>query len=262
MRWSLRPATVFRNSSHFEISAACSTATDYSDGGNTLEEMAGATKARGYEYFGVADHSRSAFYASGLSIKRVREQHLLADTLNRRHRGAFKVFKGIFDFVVASVHSRFRLEPKAQTERIVRAVSNPHTSIFGHMTGRMLLRRPGYEVDVDRVLRACADYGVAVEINANPHRLDVDWRWHRRALELGCIVSINPDAHSTDELDLTRWGVLMARKGGVPADRVLNALSLDAIGRWLIDRRSRRRPPRKKALSARSRRNPAGAVPA
>jgi len=237
MRWSLRPATVFRNSSHFEISAACSTATDYSDGGNTLEEMAGATKARGYEYFGVADHSRSAFYASGLSIKRVREQHLLADTLNRRHRGAFKVFKGIesdiledgsldypddvlgtFDFVVASVHSRFRLEPKAQTERIVRAVSNPHTSIFGHMTGRMLLRRPGYEVDVDRVLRACADYGVAVEINANPHRLDVDWRWHRRALELGCMVSINPDAHSTDELDLTRWGVLMARKGGVPAD--------------------------------------------
>ena len=91
-----------------------------------------------------------------------------------------------FEFVVASVHSRFRLDKKAQTERILRAVANPHTTVLGHMTGRMLLRRSGYEIDVERVLRACAQYGVAVEINANPHRLDVDWRWHQRALELGC----------------------------------------------------------------------------
>jgi DNA polymerase (family 10) len=104
----------------------------------------------------------------------------------------------------------------------------------------MLLRRPGYEIDVERVLRACAQYGVAVEINANPHRLDVDWRWHQRALELGCTMSINPDAHSVDELDLTHWGVLMARKGGVSAERVLNCLTLAKISEFLGSRKALR----------------------
>lgn len=234
--------------------------TDFSDGGNTLEEMAAATRARGYAYFGMADHSRSASYAGGLSIERVREQHALADRLNQRYRGGFRILKGIesdilldgaldypdevlgtFDFVVASIHGRFRLDPRAQTERVLRAVSNPHTTMIGHMTGRMLLRRLGYELDVDRVLQACADHGVVVEINANPHRLDLDWRWHRRALELGCMLSINPDAHSIDELDLTRWGVLMARKGGVWPERVLNALSLEEIRSWFDEKRSRSR---------------------
>jgi DNA polymerase (family 10) len=208
----------------------------------------------------MADHSRSASYAGGLSIERVREQHALADRLNQRYRGGFRILKGIesdilldgaldypdevlgtFDFVVASIHGRFRLDPRAQTERVLRAVSNPHTTMIGHMTGRMLLRRPGYELDVDRVLQACADHGVVVEINANPHRLDLDWRWHRRALELGCMLSINPDAHSIDELDLTRWGVLMARKGGVWPERVLNALSLEEIRSWFDEKRSRSR---------------------
>ena len=247
--------------------------TDFSDGGNTLEEMAAETRARGYRYFGVADHSRSATYAGGLSLEQIEEQHALADALNRRYRGKFRIFKGIesdilvdgsldypedilasFDFVVASVHSHFRLDRKAQTERILRAVSNPYASILGHMTGRMLMRRPGYEIDIDRVLRACADHAVAVEINANPHRLDLDWRWHRRAVELGCLLSINPDAHSIDELDLTHWGVLMARKGAVPAERVLNAREPDAVARWFEGRRepggsqSRRRslPPRRR----------------
>ena len=201
--------------------------TDFSDGGNTLEEMAKATKRRGYGYFGVADHSRSASYAGGLSLERVEEQHGLADRLNRRFGSAFRILKGIesdilqdgaldypddvlgtFDFVVASVHSRFRMDRKAQTKRMLRAVANPFTTVLGHMTGRMLLRRPGYEIDVERVLRACAEHRVAVEINANPHRLDLDWRWHDRALDLGCMFSINPDAHSIAELDLTRWGVL------------------------------------------------------
>jgi DNA polymerase (family 10) len=141
-----------------------------------------------------------------------------------------------FDFVVASVHSRFKLHPKAQTERIVRAVTHPRTTILGHMTGRQLLRRQGYEVDIEKILKACAEYGVAVEINANPWRLDLDWRWHQRALELGCMMSINPDAHSTEEIDLAHWGVEMARKGGVPADRVLNCLSLRAFRRYLAQR--------------------------
>jgi DNA polymerase (family 10) len=235
--------------------------TDFSDGGNTLEEMAAATRARGFEYFGVADHSRTARYARGLSIERVREQHGLVDALNASYRGSFRILKGIesdiledgsldypddvlasFDFVVASVHSRFRLDPKAQTERILRAVSNPFTTILGHPTGRLLRRREGYEIDLEEVLSACARHEVAVEINANPHRLDLDWRWHRRGAELGCMFSINPDAHTIEELDLTAWGVLMARKGGLAPDRVLNCAGGDDLVRFLADRRRRKVP--------------------
>ncbi|MBQ0818984.1 DNA polymerase/3'-5' exonuclease PolX, partial [Microvirga sp. HBU67558] len=229
--------------------------TDFSDGSNTLEEMAEATRARSYEYFGVADHSKTASYAGGLSVERVAIQHELADELNRRYQGRFQILKGIesdiledgsldypdavlarFDFVVASVHSRFRLDAKTQTERIIRAVSNPFTTILGHMTGRLLRRREGYQIDVEKILEACARHGVAVEINAHPSRLDLDWRWHQRALELGCMFSINPDAHSVDELDLTAWGVLMARKGGIPPHRVLNCLGRHELVGYLTRR--------------------------
>jgi DNA polymerase (family 10) len=141
------------------------------------------------------------------------------------------------DFVVASVHSRFKLGAAAQTERILRAIANPFTTILGHMTGRLLLRREGYEIDIDTILQACARHQVAVEINANPHRLDLDWRWYERGLELGCMFSINPDAHSLEELGLTRWGVLIARKGGVPPDRVLNCMGRADLERWLTRRR-------------------------
>jgi DNA polymerase (family 10) len=231
--------------------------TDLSDGVDTLETMAEATRARGYQYFGVTDHSKSAHYAGGLSLEEIEAQHVEIDRLNKRYGKSFRILKGIesdiladgsldypgevlshFDFVVASVHGRFKLDRQTQTQRIVRAVQNPFTTILGHMTGRQLLRRPGYEVDVEAILNACAEHGVAVEINANPWRLDLDWRWHRRALELGCMMSINPDAHSTDELDLTHWGVEMARKGGVPAERVLNALSLPSLLQHLKRRRS------------------------
>jgi DNA polymerase (family X) len=154
-----------------------------------------------------------------------------------------------FDFVVASVHGRFRLDRDAQTERIIRAVMNPRTTVLGHMTGRQLLRRPGYEIDIPRVLAACARHGVAIEINANPWRLDLDWRWHQTALDLGCIMSINPDAHSTREIDLMHWGVEMARKGGVPKGRVLNCLSLKKLEQHLAARaavaRSSQRVPRR-----------------
>jgi DNA polymerase (family X) len=126
---------------------------------------------------------------------------------------------------------------KEQTDRILKAVRNPHTTILGHMTGRQLQRRPGYEIDIDEVLKACGEYGVAVEINAHPWRLDLDWRWHDKALDYGCILSINPDAHSIRELDHMHWGVEMARKGGVPADRVLNAMALPKLRRYLTQRR-------------------------
>jgi histidinol phosphatase-like PHP family hydrolase len=121
-----------------------------------------------------------------------------------------------FDFVAASIHGRFKLDRKAQTQLLLRAISHPHTAIIGHMTGRQLQRRPGYEIDVEKVLRACAKHDVAVEINAHPWRLDLDWRWHQAALEFGCMMSINPDAHSIPELDHMHWGVEMARRAVSP----------------------------------------------
>jgi DNA polymerase (family 10) len=142
-----------------------------------------------------------------------------------------------FDFIVASIHGQFKKDRPTQTERIIRAVSNPYTTILGHMTGRQLLRRPGYDIDIEKVLTACAENDVAVEINANPWRLDLDWRWHDTALRLGCIMSINPDAHSTREIDLTHWGIEMARKGGVPKERILNCLSKNELAEYLGRRR-------------------------
>jgi DNA polymerase (family X) len=145
-----------------------------------------------------------------------------------------------FDVIIASVHGQFRMGRDAQTERLVRASANPFVSVIGHMTGRQLLRRPGYDLDIERVLHACAEHGVAVEINGNPWRLDLDWRWHQRGCELGCLFSINPDAHSVPEIDSsTHWGVEVARKGGLGRDRVVNALDLSAFTRWLDTRRSR-----------------------
>jgi DNA polymerase (family X) len=219
--------------------------TNASDGVNSLEQMAQAIRERGYEYFGVADHSKSAHYAGGLSVDEIEQQHQAIDRLNEESDGAFRIFKGIesdilpdgsldypddilgrFDFIVASVPGQFRMEREAQTQRLLRAVANPFVTVLGHMTGRQLLRRQGYDMDVERVLAACAKYGVAVEVNANPWRLDLDWRWHQCGLQMGCMFSINPDAHSTSEIDLVRWGVAMARKGGISADRVVNALAV------------------------------------
>lgn len=230
--------------------------TDASDGTETLETMAKATRDRGFEYFGVADHSKSAHYAGGLSVGQIEEQQREADRLIKKFGKDFRILKGIesdiladgsldyaddvlatFDFIVASIHGRFKLDRKAQTNRLLQAISNRHTTIIGHMTGRQLQRRPGYEIDVEKVLRACAKHDVAVEINAHPWRLDLDWRWHQAALAFGCMMSINPDAHSVRELDHTHWGVEMARKGGVPADRVLNALPLAEITRYLKQKR-------------------------
>jgi DNA polymerase (family X) len=219
--------------------------TIFSDGVHTLEEMAEAARWRGYRYLGISDHSQSAHYAGGLSVNAIVEQHRQIDNLNRRYRGRFCLLKGIesdiradgsldypddvlkrFDFIVASVHSLFRLDRKAQTRRILTAIANPYTTVLGHPTGRLVLRRPGYEIDMEAILKSCAEHSVAVEVNCNPNRLELDWRWHRRALQLGCWLSIDPDAHSIRELDLPKWGVAVARKGGVPPNRVLNCLSL------------------------------------
>jgi DNA polymerase (family 10) len=221
--------------------------------------MAEAARDRGYRYLGVSDHSQSAHYAGGLSVDEILRQHELIAALNEEFGPSLRILKGIesdiradgsldypddilasFDFVIASVHSGFRRDKAEQTARIVKAVSHPYTTILGHPTGRLLLRRPGYEVEMEAILAACAEYGVAIEINCNPHRLDLDWRWHRRGAELGCLFSINPDAHSIRELDLVRWGVAIARKGGLSGKHILNTRSLPDLLRHLEGKRGAR----------------------
>lgn len=233
--------------------------TTESDGADSLEDMAEAVRTRGYSYFGLSDHSQSAHYAGGLLPGEISEQQKEVDKLNKKYGSKFHIFKGIesdiradgsldypdkilrsFDFIVASVHSQFRLSREEQTQRIIRAVENPYTTILGHMTGRQLLRRHGYDLDIEAVLAACARTGVVVEINANPWRLDLDWRWHQTALKLGCMMSINPDAHSTGEIDLMQWGIAMARKGGVPKSKILNCLTLPEITAFFKQRKKLR----------------------
>ena len=219
--------------------------TTDSDGVATVEEMAAAARGLGWSFFGVADHSPVASYANGVSAERLREQWRCIDELNTSVPG-FRIVKGIeadiltdgsldipegceegLEYVVASVHSAFRLTEEAQTERLVRAVTHPACRILGHPTGRLLLARPGYALDLDTVLLACAEHGVAVEINASPYRLDIDWRWARRALDLGLKLAVNPDAHSTQGFEDVRWGVAVARKAGATKADLINCSDID-----------------------------------
>jgi DNA polymerase (family 10) len=219
--------------------------TTDSDGAATVEEMASAARGRGSSFFGVVDHSPVASYANGVSAERLREQWRRIDDLNASSPG-FRIVKGIeadiltdgsldipdgceegLEYVVASVHSGFRQAEDAQTERLVKAVSHPACRVLGHPTGRLLLARPGYAVDLDRVLEACAEHGVVVEINASPYRLDLDWRWARRALDLGLKLAINPDAHSIAGFDDVRWGVGVARKAGATAADLINCADIE-----------------------------------
>ncbi|PSR00161.1 MAG: DNA polymerase/3'-5' exonuclease PolX [Bacteroidetes bacterium QS_9_68_14] len=229
----------------------------YSDGSHSLREMAEAARARGLSYFGICDHSQSLKVASGLSPGAVREQQRDIEALNEEFsengEAPFRVFSGIesdilrdgsldysddvlasFDFVVGSVHQGLSMTEEEATERIVRAVRDPHLRILGHATGRQLLSREGYPLDVERVIEACAQHDVAVEFNANPRRLDLDWRHLRAATEAGVLVSINPDAHATGELDyMARFGVPVARKGWLAAADCLNAKPLEDFTAWI-----------------------------
>ncbi|WP_153846182.1 DNA polymerase/3'-5' exonuclease PolX [Sphingobacterium paramultivorum] len=220
----------------------------YSDGVHSLEQMALHCKdVLGLEYLGICDHSRTAVYANGLSIERLEQQWNEIATLNEK-LAPFKIFRGIesdilgdgsldypdevlakFDFVVASVHSNLKMDEDKATTRLIKAIENPYTTILGHPTGRLLLSRAGYPLDFKRVIDACAANGVIIEINANPLRLDLDWRWHRYAVEKGVLLSINPDAHRTEGLHDMQYGVLVAQKGGMQASNCLNAYALDAI---------------------------------
>lgn len=215
--------------------------TTASDGSASLAEMVEAARGYGWSYLGVCDHSHSARYANGLDAARVREQWAQIDAFNADARD-FHVFKGIesdiladgsldyddeilagFDFVVASIHSRFGLPRREQTARLIRAIENPRTTMIGHLTGRLLLAREGYELDQEEIIAAAARHGVMFELNANPRRLDLDWRMLKKAREAGVMISINPDAHSVAGLAHTRFGVGIARKGWLEARDVVNS---------------------------------------
>ncbi len=222
----------------------------YSDGANTLRQMADATKNAGYEYLVISDHSKSAFYANGLSEERIYEQMAEIDELNDLTPG-FKIFKGIesdilydgqldyedevlelFDVVIASVHSNLKMDVVKATDRVINAVRNPYTRILGHPTGRLLLSREGYPLDHEAVIDACAACEVVIELNANPYRLDLDWTWIPYAIEKGVRIAINPDAHSINGIFDIQYGVSAARKALVRPWDCLNTLSLEEFTKW------------------------------
>jgi DNA polymerase (family 10) len=232
--------------------------TNYSDGQNSLTEMAEACLEMGYEYVGITDHSKAAsFYANGLFEERVFQQQEEIDALNNK-MAPFKIFKGIeadiladgaldydaktlasFDFVVASIHSGLSMDKNKATERLITAIANPYTTILGHMTGRILLQRIGYPVDHEAIINACAEFGVVIEINAHPKRLDIDWRWVRMALDKGVMLSINPDAHEIIGYHDMYYGVCVGRKGGLRKEQTMNAMSLTELSNYFEERKKK-----------------------
>jgi DNA polymerase (family 10) len=225
--------------------------SDWSDGSRTIEEMVKSCVTDGYEYLVISDHSKSAGYANGLSEERIKEQHLYIDELNKKY-APFRVFKSIesdilgdgsldysdkilstFDLVIASVHSNIKMQEEKAMTRLLHAISNPYTTILGHMTGRLLLSRPGYPIDHQVIIDACAKHNVAIEINANPRRLDMHWEWVDYALRKNVLLSINPDAHDTKEYGNCRFGVLAAQKGGLKKENNLSSFSLQEFEKYL-----------------------------
>lgn len=231
----------------------------YSDGVHSLEEMAlYARDQLGLEYFGISDHSQAAFYARGLSEDQVRAQWAEIDDLNQK-LAPFHIFKGIesdilndgsldypdeilagFDFVVASVHTNLNMDEEKATARLIKAIENPYTTILGHPTARLLLSRAGYPLDHRKIIDACAANQVVIEINANPLRLDMDWRWHQYALSQGVLLSINPDAHRQSGLHDMKYGVYIGRKGGLSAPYCLNAMNRAELAGYLTKRKEKR----------------------
>jgi len=228
----------------------------YSDGHSTIEELANQCKQH-YAYMGITDHSKAAVYANGLTEKRILQQHKEIDQLNQKLT-PFVIFKGIecdilfdgsldydnkvlssFDFVIISIHSSFKMDKAKATERLIKAIENPYTTILGHMTGRLLLTREGYPIDHKKVIDTCAANNVAIELNANPIRLDMDWRWIPYALEKGINIPINPDAHTLAGLNDVKYGVNVARKAGMGKEDLLNNLSLKEIKDYFFSKKSK-----------------------
>jgi DNA polymerase (family X) len=236
---------------HTDIKGVLHTHTTYSDGFHTLLEMATAAKKSGFEYIGITDHSKAAFYANGLKEDRLLAQWAEIEELSRQ-LAPFRIFKGIesdiltdgsldyademlqqFDFIIASIHSNLRMDKEKATTRLIRAIENPYCTILGHPTGRLLLAREGYPIDHTKIIDACAANGVAIELNANPYRLDIDWTHIPYAMQRGVKIAINPDAHSQQGMMDIRYGIFAARKGGLTAEMCLNNLDLAGFEEYL-----------------------------
>jgi len=240
---------------HTDIKGLVHCHSNWSDGSHSIEELVEACLVLKLEYLVMSDHSKSAFYANGLKEDRIREQHKHIDELNKKY-SPFRIFKSIecdilsdgsldytpdvlssFDLVIASIHSNLKMsEPKA-TMRLIKAIENPYTTILGHMTGRLLLSRNGYPVNYESVIQACADNHVVIELNANPRRLDMDWRWISHALDKGIMISIDPDAHYIHGFDDLRYGVLSAQKAGLTKTGNLSSLTLQQFEAYLDQRK-------------------------
>lgn len=248
------PKGAYRRAVHGAVRGVFHNHTNASDGGATLEEMVHAAEKRGYEYIGISDHSQSAFYAHGLKAEALEEQHDAIRKLQKKVR--IKIFHGVesdilqdgaldypkailakLDFVVGSIHSRFQMDGETMTARLTKALAHPLISFWGHPTGRLLLARDAYSFDWAAVAKAAAKSGVAFEVNANPHRLDLDWRQGALVTEHRIPLCINPDAHAVDGLADTAWGELMAEKAMVPAELVLNLRGVEAMDHWLHHRK-------------------------
>ncbi len=230
--------------------------TTWSDGVDTLPDFVRACKEQGYEYTVISDHSKNAHYAGGLKEEKVLQQMEQVNKLNKDLK-PFKIFKSIecdikvsgdldyedtflkkFDMVIISIHQLLKMDEEKATRRLIKAIENPYSTILGHMTGRQLLVRPGYPVTVKKVIDACAANNVIIEINANPYRLDMDWSHIPYAIKKGVMISINPDAHSINEISNIRWGIDAARKGGLTKDMTWNAMPLKKVEAWLKKRKS------------------------
>lgn len=229
--------------------------SNWSDGSNEVEEMVQECINRKWEYLVISDHSASAFYANGLSAERVAAQHQLINNLNSRY-APFKILKSIesdiltdgsldypdsilstFDLVICSIHSNLRMSKEKATERLIKAIENPYSAILGHPTGRLLLSREGYPIAYEKIIDACAANSVAIEINAHPRRLDLDWSWVDYALDKGVLLSINPDAHQLEGFDDVKYGILVAQKTRLGPTQNLSSFSLQQIETWLQKRK-------------------------
>jgi DNA polymerase (family X) len=229
--------------------------SNWSDGSQTIEEMANACIEQGFEYLVISDHSKSAFYANGLSEERIKEQHSYIDELNTK-MAPFQIFKSIecdilndgsldysaqllstFDLVIASIHSNLKMSEEKAMMRLLGAVKNPYTRILGHPTGRLLLSRSGYPVDHRALIDACAENGVVIELNAHPRRLDIDWRWIEYALEKNVMISIDPDAHSTAGYHDIHYGILVAQKAGLTPKSNLSSYTLSEMKTFVSGRK-------------------------
>ena len=230
----------------------------WSDGMNTIEEMAAACIEQGFEYLVMSDHSKTASYAQGLPIEKVLAQHDLIDALNKKN-APFRIFKSIesdilgdgsldydenilskFDIVIASIHSNLKMTEYKAMLRLMNAIENPYTSVLGHMTGRLLLSRNGYPIDHKKIIEACAANDVVIELNAHPRRLDIDWRWINYALEKNVLISINPDAHSIDGFNDCKYGVLVAQKAGLTKEQNLSSFKLTEFESFLVRQHQKR----------------------